>query len=127
MSEYQKGLAKSKGMMMSAAAMDSEDEESQEQHSSLSIDMQEQNAVSLKSQESGIAKTSTAATPTTLRAKSPTTSTSLPVKMLNRPLGSNEAFAYHCHKQENLTIVCGLTLLTKCPIDEGKSIKCYDL
>ena len=40
---------------------------------------------------------------------------------LNRKLGSNEAFAYNCHNQGNLNLVCGLTLLTKFPIDEGNS------
>ena len=40
-------------------------------------------------------------------------------ELLNRKLGSNEAFAFNCHNQGNLNTVCGLTLLTKNSIDEG--------
>ena len=43
-----------------------------------------------------------------------------PVEPLKRKLGSNEVFAFNCHNYGNLNTICGLTLLTKHSIDEGK-------
>ena len=55
------------------------------------------------------------------------TETSSPIaplaELLNRKLGSNEAFAFNCHNQGNLNTVCGLTLLTKHSIDEGNLLR----
>ena len=43
-----------------------------------------------------------------------------PIEPLKRKLGSNEVFAFNCHNYGNLNIICGLTLLTKHSIDDGK-------
>ena len=43
-----------------------------------------------------------------------------PAEPLSRKLGSNEVFAFNCHNSGNLNTVCGLTLLTRHSIDEGK-------
>ena len=48
------------------------------------------------------------------------TPVSLPVEPLQRKLGSNELFAFNCHNSGNLNIMCGITLLTRHSIDEGK-------
>ena len=43
-----------------------------------------------------------------------------PIETLSRKLGSNEVSAFNCHNSGNLNIICGLTLLTRDSIDEGK-------
>ena len=48
------------------------------------------------------------------------TPVSLTVEPLQRKLGSNELFAFNCHNYGNLNIMCGITLLTRHSIDEGK-------
>ena len=52
-----------------------------------------------------------------------TTTTTSPTEFLNRRLGSNEVFAYNCSNAGNLNTVCGLTLLTRHSIDEGRYFK----
>jgi hypothetical protein len=43
-------------------------------------------------------------------------------KPFRRPLGSNEAFCSACHDYGDLTVMCGLTLLTRHQVDEGERV-----